>query len=119
MVAASELMSTSAPKARPDETVNAALERLREQKPEEAGHIYLVDDDSVLIGQIPIEKLIAAAPETLLDDLRGDPPIEARPDDDAEMIALQAVEQREAGAAVVGDGREFIGAIAGLRNFRR
>ena len=66
----------------------APFERLREQKPDEASHLYLVDEASVLIGQVPIEGLIAAAPGTLVGSLRGDPPIEIRPDDKAEMIAL-------------------------------
>jgi magnesium transporter len=106
-----ELMTTSVPKAQPDETVGVALKRLREQKPEEASHLYLIDEASVLTSQVPIERLIAAAPETRLGDLRGDPPIEVRPDDDAEMVALLAVERHDADVAVVDDKRELIGAI--------
>ena len=105
MRTAKELMTTSVPKAQPDETAGFALERLREQKPEEASHLYLVDEASVLIGQVPIERLIAAAPETTLGDLRGDPPIEVRPDDDAETVALLAVERHDADVAVVDDKR--------------
>ena len=55
MRSAKELMTTSVPMAQPDETVGVALERLREQKPEEASHLYLIDDASVLTGQVPIE----------------------------------------------------------------
>jgi magnesium transporter len=111
MRTAKELMTTSVPKAQPDETVGVALKRLREQKPEEASHLYLIDVASVLTSQVPIERLIAAAPETRLGDLRGDPPIEVRPDDDAEMVALLAVERHDADVAVVDDKRELIGAI--------
>ena len=66
MRSAKELMTTSVPKAQPDETVGVALKRLREQKPEEASHLYLIDEASVLTSQVPIERLIAAAPETSL-----------------------------------------------------
>ena len=66
MRTAKELTTTSVPKARADETAGFALERLREQKLEEASHLYLVDEVSVLTGQVPIERLIAAAPETPL-----------------------------------------------------
>ena len=106
-----ELMTTSVPKAQPDETVGVALKRLREQKPEEASHLYLIDVASVLTSQVPIERLIAAAPETRLGDLRGDPPIEVRPDEDAEMVALLAVERHDADVAVVDEKRGLIGAI--------
>jgi magnesium transporter len=111
MSSAKELMTTSVPVAQPDETAGVALERLREDKPEEASHLYLIDEVSVLVGQVPIERLIAAAPETRLGDLRGDPPIEVRPDDDAEAVALLAVERHDADVAVVDDKRGLIGAI--------
>jgi magnesium transporter len=111
MRVASELMTTSVPKAQAGETAGCALERLREQKPEEASHLYLVNEASVLTGQVPIERLIAAAPETPLGDLRGDPPIEVRPDSDGEMVSLLAVERHDADVAVVDDERRLIGAI--------
>jgi len=71
MRTAKELMTTSVPKAQPDETVGVALERLREQKPEEASHLYLIDEASVLTSQVPIERLIAAAPERRLGDVES------------------------------------------------
>jgi magnesium transporter len=106
-----ELMTTSVPIARSEETAGIALNRLRENKPQEASHLYLVDEDSVLTGQVPIERLIAAAPETALDNLRGDPPIEVRSDDNAETVALLAVERHDADVAVIDDERRLIGAI--------
>src|SRR5512145_2260514 len=111
MRAAKELMTTFVPKARSDETAGLALERLREHKPEEASHLYLIDESSFLIGQVPIERLIAAAPDARLGSLRGDPPIEVLPDDDAETVALLAVERHDADVAVVDDRRKLIGAI--------
>ena len=110
MLAAKELMTTFVPKARSDEIAGFALERMREQKPEEASHLYLIDESSVLIGQVPIERLIAA-PDARLGSLRGDPPIEVLPDDDAETVALLAVERHDADVAVVDDRRKLIGAI--------
>jgi magnesium transporter len=111
MGSAKELMTISVPMAQPDETVGVALGRLRELKPEEASHLYLIDEASVLTGQVPIERLIAAAPETRLGDLRGDPPIEVRLDDDAELVALLAVERHDGDVTVVDDKRGLIGAI--------
>jgi magnesium transporter len=111
MRSAKELMTTSVPKAREDETAYAALERLREQKPEEASHLYIVDEFSVLKGQVPIERLITAAPETRLASLRGDPPIEVQLDNNAETVALLAVERHDADVAVIDDEGKLIGAI--------
>ena len=111
MLAAKELMTTFVPKARSDEIAGFALERMREHKPEEASHLYLIDESSVLIGQVPIERLIAAAPDARLGSLRGDPPIEVLPDDGAETVALLAVERHDADVAVVDDERNLIGAI--------
>jgi magnesium transporter len=111
MLAAKELMTTFVPKARSDEIAGFALERMREHKPEEASHLYLIDESSVLIGQVPIERLIAAAPDARLGSLRGDPPIEVLPDDGAETVALLAVERHDADVAVVDDERKLIGAI--------
>jgi magnesium transporter len=111
MGSAKELMTISVPMAQPDETVGVALKRLRELKPEEASHLYLIDEASVLTGQVPIERLIAAAPETRLGDLRGDPPVEVRLDDDAELVALLAVERHDGDVAVVDYKRGLIGAI--------
>lgn len=111
MAVAIELMTKSVPRARADETVRATVKRLRAERPEEASHLYLIDESSVLIGQVPIEKLIAAAPETRVGDLRGEPPIEVRPDDEAEMAAMLAVERHDADVAVVDDNRGLLGAI--------
>jgi magnesium transporter len=91
--------------------VHAALERWRAQRLEEASHLYLVSENSTLIGQVPIEKLLAAGPDAGLDSLRGSPPIEVQPDDDAETAALLAVERHDADVAVVDRKRKLLGAI--------
>jgi nucleotide-binding universal stress UspA family protein len=97
MRTAKELMTTSVPKAQPGETAGVALERLREQKPDEASHLYMVDEASILTGQVPIERLIAAAPETPLGDLHAD--FLARVDDegfcDAETARTQMQRKAE------------------------
>lgn len=111
MRTATDLMTTFVPKASADETVGFALAKLREHKLEEAGHLYLIDETSILIGQAPIEKLLTASPETLVGNLRGDPPIEVRPDDNAITAALLAVERHDADVAVVDHQRRLIGAI--------
>jgi magnesium transporter len=60
---------------------------------------------------VAIETLLAAAPDSPLDDLSGDPPLEVYPDEDAESVALLTVERHESGVAVVDRGRRLVGAI--------
>ena len=68
MASVSELMTRHVPRASTNERVGMVLDRLQELQPEEAGHVYLIDVHSILIGQLPIERLVASPRETLLDD---------------------------------------------------
>jgi len=111
MRTAADLMTIAEPKARPGETAGGVLGALRQRHLDEASHIYLVDGDSRLVGQVPVEMLVAAAPEAVLSSLCGDPPVEVRPHDNAEAVALRAVEQHDADVAVVDGERKFLGAI--------
>ena len=111
MGSVSELMTRQVPRASANESVGVVLDRLRELQPEEASHVYLVDESSTLVGQVPIEKLVACPRETLLDDLRGASPIEVFEDENAEMAALLAVERHDADVAVIDHERQLLGAV--------
>lgn len=111
MATAAELMTPAIPRASPEDRVADAVAALRRHPPEESGHLYLVDADSRLLGQVPVEALILASPEVTLDGLRGDPPVEVHPQDDAETAALAAVERHEADVAVVDAQRRLLGSI--------
>jgi len=111
MATAADLMVAAVPRARPDNTVEEAWALLRDSRPREAGHIYLVDDGSGLLGQVPVEALIVAEPKATLATLMGDPPLVVRPDDDAEAVALQSVERHEADVAVAAADGRLLGAI--------
>jgi magnesium transporter len=111
MRTAKDLMTPFVPKAAASESAGGILAALRAGRPEEASHVYLLDDESHLIGQVPIENLLAASPQERAWDLRGDPPLEFRPEDSAEMVALLAVERHEADVAVIDEERRLLGAI--------
>jgi magnesium transporter len=111
MQTASELMTPAVPKVGSRETVAAALSVLHDRRFDEASHLYLVDDGDRLIGQVPIEALLAARPADPLATLQGDPPVEVRPQDRAETVALLAVERHEADVAVLDAQRRLLGAI--------
>ncbi len=105
------LATDAIPRASPNDTAAAALARIRASRPEEAAHVYLVDPDSRLIGQVPIERLLAASPDTPLFTLQGPAPLEVSPDDVAESAALLAVERHEADVTVVDAERRLLGAV--------
>ena len=111
MPTAADLMTRAVPRGHPDDTVLHTLRAIRSVRPEEASHIYLLDEQTRLIGQVPIEALILAEPEQRLSALRGAPPIQVRPEDDAETAALRAVERHDADVAVVDSSHRLLGAI--------
>ena len=111
MTTAGDLMTTAIPRITGDQTVAGAMESLRSSAWAEVGHVYLVDEKAQLLGQIPTERLLCADPASRLAALRGDPPIEVHPLDNAETVALLAVERHDADVAVVDSRRKLLGAI--------
>jgi magnesium transporter len=111
MTTAADLMTVDIPRSDRYRTVSEAISALRGRTWDEVGHIYLVDDQATLIGQVPIERLLQAKEETTLADLEGLPPIEVLPGDAAETVALRAVEHQDADVAVIDGRRRLLGAI--------
>ena len=109
---ATDMMTSAIPRPHPEDTVAHALTALRVHPPDEAGHLYLVDDKSRLVGQVPVERLLAALPDQCLDDLRGLPPLEVSADENAETVALLAVERHDADVTVVDAHGMLLGAIS-------
>lgn len=108
---ARDVMTAAIPRARPDETVATALEHIRRVRPDEASHLYLVDEQSRLIGQVPVEWLLHATPDRVVRELQGPPPLEVAPEDSAESVALSAVERHESDVTVLDEHRRLLGAI--------
>ena len=80
------------------------------------GHTYdtvalvAVCADDVLLGVVTIERLLAAPPDTPVDDLMDRQPPTVTPDTDQEHAAWRAVQHDEAALAVVDEGR-FVGLV--------
>lgn len=111
MPTAADLMTALVPRASPEETVAGALASLRSSPWSEVGHLYLVDARSRLVGQVPIEQLLVAPADHTLASLRGEPPIEVHAGEDAETVALLAVERHDADVAVTDPDGTLLGAI--------
>ena len=111
MATATDLMTTEVPCVSEQHTVSETLAAIRKRSWEELGHIYLVDGLHRLQGQVPIERFLVADGAVTLSTLRGAAPIEVQTDDDAETVALRAVERHDADVAVVDRHHHFLGVI--------
>ena len=111
MATAADLMTIDIPRSDRHCTVGETITTLRGHTWDEVGHVYLVDDQAALVGQVPIERLLQAKEQTALADLEGLPPIEVLPGDAAETVALRAVERHDADVAVIDGRRRLLGAI--------
>ena len=111
MATAAELMTVDIPRGKGHHTVGDMVATLRRRAWDEVGHVYLVDDQATLVGQVPIERLLQAKESTSLAELKGIHPIEVLPGDAAETVALRAVERHDADVAVIDGRRRLLGAI--------
>jgi magnesium transporter len=111
MTTAAELMTVDIPRSEGQQTVGDMVATLRRRAWEEVGHVYLVDEQAALVGQVPIERLLQAKENTSMAELKGLPPIEVLPGDEAETVALRAVERHDADVAVIDGHRRLLGAI--------
>lgn len=111
MATAADLMTPDIPRSDRHRTVGETIAALQGHTWDEVGHVYLVDDQAVLTGQVPIERLLQADGQTSLASLEGLAPIEVLPGDAAETVALRAVERHDADVAVIDARRRLLGAI--------
>ena len=111
MATAIDLMTTAVPHAHPKAGASETVAALQSRSWDEVGHIYLLNEQSQLVGQVPIERLLTASPDSRLDTIRGNPPLIVRTDDNAETVALLAVERHDADVAVLDGPGRFMGAI--------
>jgi magnesium transporter len=107
----SELLTKSVPVISETETARSALAMLREATFAEYDHVYLTDDAGRMAGQVPIESLIKASPDTTISGLKGRSPIEVPTDAKAERVALEVIENKYADVAVLDSDRRLVGAV--------
>ncbi|MBI2077739.1 MAG: magnesium transporter [Euryarchaeota archaeon] len=107
-----QLMTVHFPRAAATDSAQEVRRRLEGQAFDEAGHVYLVDEENRLVGQVPIEHLLKAGPNVPLRDIQGPSPVEVRVEDPAEATALVAVTRQESDVAVVDEGGRLVGVVA-------
>ena len=107
----SNLLRPSIPIVEETQTAGFATQLLRDCEFDEYDHVYLVDAESCLTGQVPLKSLIRARCETALLDIVGKAPVEVTADEHAERAALLAIERHDADVAVVDSNRRLVGAV--------
>jgi magnesium transporter len=98
------------PVAPPSESAESALAAMVGTTFECADDVAVLDGGR-FVGVVPIERLIAAAPETLMADLMDEDPPVVTPDADGERVAWEMVRRNESSVAVVDASGAFQGLV--------
>ena len=107
------LMDFELVSVRADVSCEVVLRYLRrfESLPDHTDKIFVVDEDDILIGVLPIRKLLVSDPEDLVADVMATDVVRFRPSDDAEEAA-QAFERYDlVTAPVIDENNKLIGRI--------
>jgi magnesium transporter len=98
------------PVAPPSESAGSVLAAMVGTTFECADDVAVLDGGR-FVGVVPIERLIAAAPETLMADLMDEDPPVVTPDADGERVAWEMVRRNESSVAVVDASGVFQGLV--------
>jgi magnesium transporter len=98
------------PVAPPSESAESVLAAMVGTTFECADDVAVLDGGR-FVGVVPIERLIAAAPETLMADLMDEDPPVVTPDADGERVAWEMVRRNESSVAVVDASGAFQGLV--------
>ena len=107
------LMDFELVSVRADVSCEVVLRYLRrfESLPDHTDKIFVVDEDDILIGVLPIRKLLVSDPQDLVADVMATDVVRFRPSDDAEEAA-QAFERYDlVTAPVIDENNKLIGRI--------
>lgn len=98
---------------RADVSCEVVLRYLRrfERLPDHTDKIFVVDDQDVLKGVLPIRSLLVADPESEVSQVMADDVVTFRPEDDVEEAAAAFERYDLVTAPVVDDNRKLIGRI--------
>jgi CBS domain-containing protein len=103
------LMTTEFVVVDPRELAGEAIERLRHRHPDEehAHHLYVVDQDQVLVGEVTLYELVVADPRTPVADLMHREPISVGSAEDQDAV-VDAIMKYNLLALPVVDGQEHL-----------
>lgn len=98
---------------RADVTCEVVLRYLRrfDRLPDHTDKIFVVDEEDVLQGVLPIRSLLVSDPESLVSDVMADDVVTFRPEDDVEEAAAAFERYDLVTAPVIDNNRKLIGRI--------
>jgi magnesium transporter len=99
------------PTAAAEETAASVLARLPGHIFDYADTVYIVDDKGVLLGAVPLPRLLAAAPHHALRDLARKPFPTVHPGVDQETVASLAIVNCLAAIPVVDENQRLLGVV--------
>ncbi len=107
------LMTTELVAVRAEMSASEAIDEVRRQgqEVEDFYAIFVVDDDRVLRGSVPLGELILAHPDTPVADLVHEVPVTLTPDVDQEEVGRQLSRYNLVSVPVVGARGELLGRI--------
>ncbi|RXZ44990.1 magnesium transporter [Crenobacter cavernae] len=107
------LMDFDIVKIRADVTCEVVLRYLRrfDELPEQTDKVFVIDDEGVLKGVLPIRKLLVSDPEALVEDVMATEVVAFHPDEDAEDAALAFERYDLVTAPVVDANGKLIGRL--------
>ena len=107
------LMDFEVVSIRADVTCEVVFRYLRryDSLPDHTDKIFVVDEDNVLQGVLPIRSLLVADPEELIENVMSTDVVRFRPDDDVEEAAAAFERYDLVTAPVVDNNRRLIGRI--------
>jgi magnesium transporter len=99
------------PRGRPHDTAGLVRHALSERHLEHIGTVYVLNGEDRLVGAVPLARLFAAAPETVLSSLMISDPPAVGPALDQERVAAIARRHRLAEVPVVDTSGAFLGVV--------
>ena len=107
------LMTTEVVTLPPTTTAEEAIAQLRaaEWTPDPLPAVYLLDDDSRLVGLVALRELVLAAPSASLGSIALEPPGACRPDDPALEAARLMARYHLLAAPVQDEAGVFLGVV--------
>ena len=111
---AAEYATRRVPTARPTQRTGEVVERLAGSE-FDCAHDVAVLESGLLVGVVPIERLLAADAGARIADVMDTDPATIAPDTDQERTARKMVELHECSLAVIDDEGRFLGLIPPYR----
>jgi CBS domain-containing protein len=107
------LMTTEFVTVEPEETCQGVIDALRHRVPDEehAYHVYVIDEDGKLVGEISLYEVVVAPGEAPVGTVMHDDPISVRVDEDKDEVVEAITKYNLLAVPVVDDEERLVGIV--------